>query len=296
MAFPLADPGSSLRESSASVAGPSAAPDLADLNVRFGPVTMAGEQRLTVRDGLTSLVPGGGLTRGTSLAINGSPGCGDGATTLALALAAGAAATGSWVAVVGWADLGLAAMQDVGLALDRVVLIDAPPPQQWATVVAALFDAFDVILLAPTHSVGARDSRRLQARSRERGSVMIRLAAGSSTRSRHPLGSRSGQSRSGQWEDGADLTLDIVDLEWSGLGEGHGALDSRRVSVSVSGRRLGAPVTHRVWLPNVDGEIVVIPPEEDMAVEGIAKEDSDGGQDSGLASVVPIRALAASGE
>lgn len=277
MAFPLGEPDVTLHDPLAldALARPEAPAGLTELNMRFGPTVMAGEQRLAVQEGLTTLVPGGGLQRGTSLAVNGAPGCGDGTTTLALALAAGAAAAGSWVAMVGMDDLGLGAMVDLGMPLDRVILIDAPAPRQWATVVAALFDAFDLILVAPDHSVSARDSRRLTARSRERGSVMIRLAS-------HRPGAAGGQ-----WGDSADLTFDIIGLEWAGLGQGHGVLESRQVEVSVSGRRLGGSTTHRLWLPNADGEVHAVAPGEGITRTAPSLVHDD----AGLASVVPIRSV-----
>jgi len=273
--------------------------ELSELNVRFAPVTLAGEQRIPVLDGLTSVVPGGGLQRGTFLSVHSSLGCGVGATTLAFALAAGAAAAGSWVAVVGVGDLGLGAMADVGLPLDRVVLIDQPAPRQWATVVAALFDAFELIVVAPDRQASATDSRRLQARARERGSVVLQLSAEwpavidgvRKTAGRVP-GARPSLDR--EHSRDADVSFGITGLRWAGLGQGNGILRSRQVEVEVSGRRLGPATTHRLWLPNDDGAILPVSTES-------AAVDSDGGVmvlgtdavPSTLAPVVPIRAVGA---
>ena len=44
---------------------------------------------------------------------------------------------------------------------------------------AALVDALDIVIVDPSHQVTASDARRLAARSRERGAVIVDLAAGS---------------------------------------------------------------------------------------------------------------------
>ena len=76
-----------------------------------------------------------------------------GATSLALALAAGASQAGSWVAAVGLGSLGLVAAAELGVALDRLVLVADPGRERtgWASVVAALVDGFDVVLVAAGH-------------------------------------------------------------------------------------------------------------------------------------------------
>src|SRR5262249_38820437 len=104
------------------------------------PVSLAGTQGLPVLDALTPLLPDAGLRGGAGVA-----GGGVAATARALALAAGPSAAGSWVAVVGVPSLGLAAAGELGVALDRLVLVAPPAPGEWATVAATLVDAFDVV-------------------------------------------------------------------------------------------------------------------------------------------------------
>src|SRR5690606_24891592 len=100
---------------------------------RARPVTLARERTRPLLEPLLPLLPDAGLARGTSMAVTGT-----GATTLALGLAAGPSRAGSWVAVVGLAELGLAAAAEAGVDLRRLALVDGPPPGQWAGVVAAL--------------------------------------------------------------------------------------------------------------------------------------------------------------
>lgn len=196
---------------------------------RAAPLALARERTLPVHAALASLFPEGGLRRGSVVSVDGV-----GATTLALAVAAGPSAAGSWVAVVGDPDLGLAAAREAGVAPERMLVID-PSGDRIGTVLAALVGAVDVVLVGPRVRVRPADMRRLSARLRERGSVIIRLGAGK--------------------EAGVDVGLRIVDHEWAGLGVGHGVLRARRVRVQAEGR--GASARRRataVLLPGPDGE------------------------------------------
>lgn len=179
---------------------------------RARPVALAGERLLPVLPELEDLLVGGGLRRGTSVAVVNS-------TTLALRLLAGPSQAGSWCAAVGLPSLGLAAAAEAGLALERLALVpDAGEPKQWGTIVAALLDALDVVLVRPPTRVRLADSRRLAARARERGSVLVAI---------------------GQW-DGADVRLSVAGQGWDGIGHGHGHLQSRRLDVVATGRAAAA--------------------------------------------------------
>jgi hypothetical protein len=194
-------------------------------------VALAAEQALPVLPALAPLVPGGGLRRGTTVSVTGA----GGATSLALALAAGPSAAGSWAVAVGFPDLGLAAAAELGLALDRLAVVGPPDPANWSTVVAALVEAFDVVLVRPPRHVRAGDARRLVARTRERGAIVVQV------------GSTALQS---------DLRFTVAATEWQGLGSGHGHLTARRVRVTVDGRREAArPRQADLWLLDPDGRV-----------------------------------------
>ena len=47
------------------------------------------------------------------------------------------------MALVGLPAVGLAAAAEAGVALERLVVVERPPPEHWATVVGALVGAFD---------------------------------------------------------------------------------------------------------------------------------------------------------
>ena len=219
---------------------------------RVCPVVLAGDQMLPVLDPLATMLPGGGLRRGTTVSIEAPEG--GGARSLAHALAAGPVEAGSWVALVGLADAGLVSAAGVGLPLERLVSICSPEPSAWAEVVAALIGAFDLVLVAPRHRVRHSDARRLAARARERGSVVVR--AGGDPR---------------RWPEGADLVLRLVDPRWEGLGQGSGHLMSRRVVVEVGGRReLSRVQRHELLLPGPGGVVAAV----EATAEGFAGSDT----------------------
>lgn len=209
--------------------------ELAALGARVSPTVLARQQEhLPVLPALEPLLPGAGLRRGTTVAVAADPGAG-GATSLALALAAAASQAGSWVTAVGLPSLGLVAADELGLALERLVLVARPERDAWGSVVAALVDGFDVLLVAAgRNGVRPVDARRLVARARERGAVLVALGPG--------------------WPEAPDLTLQVRSAEWRGLEEGHGHLQARRVTVTRTGRRdAGRPVEAELWLPDVNG-------------------------------------------
>ena len=190
------------------------------------PVALAGERALPVLGPLEPLFPARGLRRGSVVTVGGS-------TSLALALLAAASGEGSWCAAVGFPSLGLAAAAELGVALDRFPLV--PSPRRWAWVVAALADGLDVVLARPPSSVKTADARRLTARVRERGTVLV-VAGG--------------------WPETAEVRLDVVSSVWEGIGQGHGRLLGRRVEVVAGGR--GAAARERrvqLWLPHPDGGV-----------------------------------------
>ncbi|MDE0669934.1 MAG: hypothetical protein F4X37_01645 [Acidimicrobiia bacterium] len=204
------------------------------LGERVAPLTGAHERTLPLLAPLAGLFPGGALRRGWVIATGG-----DGATSLALAVASGPSAAGSWVAVVGEGGLGLAAAAEAGLALERLLLVAAPEPRAAVEAAEALLGAVDVVLVGREVRLGAADRRRLAAKLRERGSVLIALGGGA-------LG--------GGTLGGVDVCLEVVSSRWSGLGDGWGLLRSRRVSVRATGRgAAGRPRSLDLLLPGPDG-------------------------------------------
>ena len=209
------------------------------------PTVLAGDRRFTVGDELAQAFPDG-IERGSTI------GCrGPGATSFGFALAAGPVASGSWMAVIGGEHLNLAAIEQVGVALHRVVVIAEPPPGSWGAVTSALVDAFDVVVTASPSRISLRDVRRIGAKLRERGGIVIDVG--------------------GQWPEAHDIDVTVTGQSWAGLGRGHGVLTARQVQVAVSGRRGVRPRTCNLWLPG-PGALPLMDL-EDVGVEDVGVED-----------------------
>lgn len=224
---------------------------LEDLAQRTRPVTLAGEQLLPVPRALEPLLSDRGLRRGGTVAV-------DGSLALALALVAGASAAGSWVVAVGLPDLGVVAAAEAGIVLERLALVPWAGAAAWATVVAALLDAIDVVLVRPPSRLPAAVARRLAARARERRSVLL------------PVGAA--------WPIAPDLRLAVTASQWEGLGQGYGRLEARKVEVVAAGR--GAAALERratLWLPGPDAaEQGIGQPRHDRYVRAVEEEMDSG--------------------
>jgi hypothetical protein len=210
-----------------------------------------GSQRLLpVLPELRPLLPGGGLRRGSTIGIA--------SASVLLALLAEASQGGSWCAVVGLPTLGVAAAAELGVALDRFALVPNPGPD-WPTVVAALLDGFDIVVVsasgAGTNStapgaVAPVVASRLAARARQRGAVLV------------PYGS---------WPS-VDLTLAAVDPMWHGIEAGRGRLRGRQLTVVARGRgAASAPRVTHLWLPRPTGSTPVAGTPVPAAPEPLAK-------------------------
>lgn len=154
---------------------------------------------------LAPVLPGG-LRRGDTTVVTGS-------TSLVLTMLAHACRHGAWAAAVGRPDLGLLAAAQAGVDLARLAVIPDPGAQA-ATVVAALLDGIDVVVVGAAAVLTDTERRRLSARARERGTVLLPTCA---------------------WP-GAGTVLSVQEQGWTGVGAGEGRLRSHRLRVLRSGR------------------------------------------------------------
>ena len=218
----------------------------------------AHERQLPVEDTLGALLPESGIRRGTTLTV-----CGHGSVTLATALAAEASRRGSWVAAVGMADLGVSALTERGVDLQRWALVDLPAVARGqalrgnsvaADVLGAVVGGFDLVLVGSQFQARGATARRLTARIREQGTSLI-CALGADDPA-----------------DFADLQPEvrvrIEQVRWTGVDDGHGRLLARQAEVAVGGRGAASRTRRmQIWLPSADGRVACVAPDQALALD-----------------------------
>jgi hypothetical protein len=207
-----------------------------DLAAAVAPTTLARQRTLPVTEPLRPLLPEGGLVRGRVVSCQGVA-----ATSLTLALAAGAAAQGAWLAVVDVPWLGVEAAAELGVPLERLVRVETPGDAgTWADLVAATVDGFELVVTRVPRRVNAGVLRRVQSRVQAREAVL--LAVG----------------------DPGPLTTDVTMMAstpvWDGVEQGAGYLRGRRVTVAASGRRIPRARHAELWLPGPGGGVAAVEP------------------------------------
>ena len=224
-----------------------------DLAAAVAPTTLARQRTLPVADPLIPLLPDGALPRGRAVACGGIA-----ATSLAVALAAEATVAGAWLAVVDVPWLGVEAVAELGVPLERLVRVDPgrvneprsasaanrSVTESWADLVAAVLDGFEVVITRVPKRVNAALLRRVQARVQAREAVLI------------VVGDHGHLA--------ADITMEASSPVWVGVEHGWGRLRGRRVTVAATGRRVPRPRRTELWLPGPDG--AVAPAAEPVAV------------------------------
>ena len=155
--------------------------------------------------------------------------------TLAMALLAGPSRAGEWCAVVGADDFGVEAAAELGIVLDRTILVPEPR-ESWLEATAALIDVATLVVVRPTGRVPERVAEKLGARLRTRDAALVALC-----------------DRGIDWPR-AEVRLATLAPQWSGVGRGEGHLHSRRLAVEV--RRGAAPGRRTsLWFPAADGAV-----------------------------------------
>ncbi|MFC7406884.1 hypothetical protein [Georgenia alba] len=202
------------------------------------PLTPGADDRaLPVPPALAPLFPFGAMARGSVIQVSGS-------TSVLLAVAAAAATDGGWSALAAMPHIGWRAAHAAGLALDRVAVVPAPGPDA-STVVGALADGFDVLVIGRCPALGERDRRSLVSRVRARGAVLL---------------------SSHEWP-GAHLALRTTRGGWDGLGQGWGHLAQQRLTVRSTGRG-GASGTREVRVRVGTGGLLPEPGAAPVAAPG----------------------------
>jgi hypothetical protein len=180
--------------------------------------TKLGTRGLPTHPAIARLLPGGALQEGATYSV-------DRSLTLLMLLLAGPSEAGAWCGVVGLPEFGLEAAAGFGIDLERLVLVPHPG-DQWLTAAAALADALSVVVVRPPRQASEASRARLSARLRKRGTTMVVL---------------------GNWPQ-SEAVLSIAESVWAGIGDGHGHLQEREATVTVTSRVSGRPRSERIRL------------------------------------------------
>jgi hypothetical protein len=199
-----------------------ATPRIADLRQRVNRMQGAAISRqLPLLPGLAEVVS---LQTGMVTSLD-SPG-------LAMSLMAGPSQAGEWTAVVGMPEFGFDAALAFGIDLGRCIVVPEPG-EHWLSVTAGLVEVATLVLVRPPVPVSDQQAARMLARLRQKDAALL-VETGL-------LGDRA-------WPR-PQRRLTVTDNRWSGLGRGHGHLQSRRVTVRSRGG--GVPGrTVDLWLPD----------------------------------------------
>lgn len=194
-------------------------------------VVPARDRTIPVDEPLGSMLPDGGLQRGRVVGCEGPA-----AVTLACGLVAGAVRSGSWLLLLGVPMVGLEALAELGVPLQRVVAVDADgSPAAWAERLAAAADGFELVVTRPPRGA-ERVERKVRQRLQARGTVLVSIGAtGSSI--------------------GCDLVFTTASPRWAGIGRGHGRLLAREAEVGLAGRRAPRGAERTLLLPGPDGRV-----------------------------------------
>ena len=207
-----------------------------ELATPLAAAALARQRTLPVAEPLQPLLPDGALARGRTVACRGPA-----ATSLAVALAAAATDAGAWMAVVDVPWLGVEAVAELGVPLERLVRVDQGSDSSgtaWAELVAAVLDGFELVVTRIPRRLNGGVLRRVLARVQAREGVLIVVG-----------------------EPGAltpDITLEAAAPVWEGVDDGAGHLRGRRVAVAAAGRRIPGARRAELWLPGPQGGVASI--------------------------------------
>ncbi|WP_067543990.1 hypothetical protein [Nocardia crassostreae] len=179
-------------------------------------------ESLPVPAALESLLPDGGLAKGSVVAYTG-------ASSLLSGLLAAVTASGAHAAVVGLPRLGLLAAAEMGARLDRLAVVTSPGPEA-LEIASVLLDGLDLVVLDLNGaSIPRTRTRVLTAKARSKNSTL--LVTG------------------GTWS-GPALRIDTRIAGYTGLGRGCGRLRTVSLDVKVHSRSAQPRSGHLALCPD----------------------------------------------
>ncbi|MGU3292138.1 hypothetical protein [Williamsia sp. M5A3_1d] len=184
---------------------------------------------------LAQIMPGGGLARGSVVAV-------DGARSVLVAIIAEITASGGYVAVIGLPHLSLHAVQEMGGDLSHVAVVAGQdnPVFDPVEVAAVLLDGLDLVVVGLGGvSVPPSRARAVMARARAKGSTLM--------------------VTDGRWSGvQATLTAQVADYRHLPFrASGHGRISGLSLSVQARGR--GTRVTEtRIDVVHADDRVRLV--------------------------------------
>ncbi|WP_336882770.1 hypothetical protein [Rhodococcus globerulus] len=181
---------------------------------------------LEVHPEIATLLPRGGLARGSVVSV-------DGASSVLLSLLASVTGSGKHAAIIGLPKLGLLAATEMRADLGKCALISSPS-ETAIDAAAILLDGMDLVVLGLAGAdVPPTRARAVIARARSKGACLV--------------------VTEGRW-GGADIRLQSRVVGYTGIGLGHGRITGVCVDVEVSGRGM-RPQSTRLDLSPTDGVV-----------------------------------------
>jgi len=151
---------------------------------------------------LVSLFPKGGLCKGSSYSL-------DSSASLLWSLVAESTKQGIWCAIIGIPDLGIGIAKEVGVNINRVVLIPSPGPK-WMAVLGDLIETVGICVLGSFSAPGATQLSTLHSRLRNhKTSLLVRAT----------------------WPN--SKTSFAVTHQWSGVRSGEGLLQTHHLHITA---------------------------------------------------------------
>lgn len=190
------------------------------LTTAIQPTSPGVDRMLMVPGPLGSVLPGGGVRRGSVVLLDGPLGAG--AMSISLQFAAAATAFGGWAAMVDEETPATPAAVELGVVLERFLVVRHVPVARWPTVVAQLSDAVTLVVCRVPQGLTLGTARRLVARARRRGTILV---------------------VAGAWPGESGLRIKVERSTWRGrVGDPGAPLGDRLVHLVVEGHgRPGAP-------------------------------------------------------
>ena len=188
-----------------------------------------------VPEAFAPLFPSTGLQSGQLISVSGP-----GAWTVGFALAGANVGSQGWAAMVDVGNAGLVAAHELGIPLDRLLVVDSTPMKAWVSVVAALLEVAEVVIVNPRRELKSTWVRRLRTHLQDHQSLVLSLDGGRF------------------WPEKLDASLTVSRQEWHGVGEGFGHLQHRQLEIESTGRRSLSGRRRCVTVQQKDGSFSIV--------------------------------------